>query len=315
MLEKHVLLFLLLTITPFSFCCAQGIEIFEVEDFDLRGNVESCFVITDYGKEEYYFDETGRLTKAVTRYNDSDYETTYYKYVNQELIEKRVENYQDNRFDRATSLANFYTIDSTSNRKVTEKIISYEKELLEQNVYSYDEDGKLVLIKYTNTDGTDENTITYEDGDLGQVVTQKVNDVLLKTVLKSKLKSEKDSLLENVVTEKYFKGELNTKTEEIFNGANKLLSSKSYLYDSPTEKWISQGEYYNTYDEKGLLLSTKTKERFGFSTKEYIYQFDGTAANNWVKEIITPANAYKTRKITYYKVPSSEEKGELDGQN
>src|SRR5690606_517432 len=79
---------------------AQEIKIFSIGDFDLKGAVKSCLVITDYGKEEYDFNEDGLLTKAVTRYSDSDYDITLYKLNGKELSEKRVENYRDGSFVR-----------------------------------------------------------------------------------------------------------------------------------------------------------------------------------------------------------------------
>ena len=53
--------------------------------------------------------KNGLLTKSVTRYNDTDYDVTYYKYAEGERsIEKRSETYRDNKFDPSTSIANFY---------------------------------------------------------------------------------------------------------------------------------------------------------------------------------------------------------------
>ena len=57
-----------------------------------------------------------------------DYDKTYYKYTHGELKEKRFENYRDGEFFSATSIANFYEIDTSLNRKITEKIMSYDKE-------------------------------------------------------------------------------------------------------------------------------------------------------------------------------------------
>ena len=307
MLKKYLILFLFANISAVPFLYGQEIKIFKVEDFDLRGNVESCLVITDYGKEEYYFDSTGRLTKSVTRYNDTDYEVTYYKYINNELKERRVENYRNNSFDSATSLANFYIPDSTANRKITEKIVSYEKELLEQNVYFYDEEEKLTRIAHTDTNGTDENTFAYSESDNGTIVTQKRNGVVSETIQTIFGVSKSDSLQKKVLTQKYLDGQLYTKTVEVFDGNEKLLSYSSALYDSSTEKWIPQEDLTYSYAENGVLAHIKSK-RMGFTTtKEYIYQFDGTEANNWVKEIVTPDNTYTTRRINYYELPAKEE--------
>ncbi|NNE77847.1 MAG: hypothetical protein HKN31_12335 [Pricia sp.] len=298
MIKKNYFIFLLLVMAIPSILHSQEIKIFEIEDFDLKGNVKSCRVITDYGKEEYHFDEDGRLTKAVTRYNDTNYETTFYKYKNGELKEKRVENYRDNRFDRGTSLANFYEIDTTDNRKVTEKIVSYTKELLEKNVYFYDEEEKLIKMVHTDTNGTDENIIEHTIGEKETTVITTRNDDMVKSVHSSEL----DSLNKKIVTVNYLHGEPNAKTEEVFT-SDKLLSSKDFSMDGSTQKWNQEKEITYTYDEDGVLSQTTTKMGAMIKTQEYIYQFDGTQYNNWVKEIITPDNAYKTRRITYYEVP------------
>lgn len=73
-----LLCFYLFTFVIFNLT-AQEFKIFNVEDFELRGPVKTCLVITDYGREEYQFDQEGRLTKLVTKYNESDYEITLYK--------------------------------------------------------------------------------------------------------------------------------------------------------------------------------------------------------------------------------------------
>jgi len=305
MLKKFLILFFFAGISPYLY--GQEIKIFKIEDFDLRGNVESCLVITDYGKEEYYFDKMGRLTKSVTRFNDSDYETTYYKYVNNELVERRVENYLDDTFDNATSLANFYSIDTTANRKVIEKIVSYEKELLEQNIYFYGKEGKLTRIAHTDTNGTDENTFTYRETENETSVTQKRNGVVSETIQTTLSVSKIDSLQKTVLTQKYLDGQLYTKTVEVFDDDQKLLSHNSALYDSSTEKWILQEDLTYGYTENGVLDNVKSKRRGFTTTKEYIYQFDGTEANNWVKEIVTPENTYTTRRISYYELPEADE--------
>jgi len=303
MLKKHTILFLFLFVGLPSLLLSQEIKTFNISDFNLIGNVKSCLVITDYGKEEYYFDITGRLTKSVTRFNDFDYEATYYKYKNNELIEKRVENYRDNTFDKATSIANFYEIDTSSTRKVTEKIVSYTKQLLEQNVYRYNAKGQLMKMTRTDTDGTDQNLFTYDSIDGKSTITQTLNGIPLEVVQTWNDKSEDGSLLTLKTIEKYFDGALNTKSEEVYNADKKLISKADSLFDTSTEKWIPQEQISYTYGNDGVLAKTDTNRHNLLITKEYIYQFDGTENHNWVKEIITPDNTYKTRRIKYYEAP------------
>lgn len=291
-----------------SHVTSQEIKTFEISDFNLRGNVKSCSVITDYGKEDYYFDTMGRLTKSVTRFNDFDYESTYYKYKNDELVEKRVENYRDNTFDKAISLAHFYEIDSSANRKVTEKIVSYtHKQLLEQNVYRYNEKGELIKMTHTDSDGTDENLISHDTIDGKNTMTQILNGKPLKAVYTWNEKAENGTLLLLKTIEKYFDGVPNTKSQEVYNADKKLISKTDSLFDTSTEKWLLQEQVGYTYGENGILAKTETNRSNLMITKEYIYQFDGTENNNWVKEIITPDNTYKTRKIKYYEAPDPSE--------
>ncbi len=311
MSKNYTIFFFILSIGLPSIALSQEIKTFKISDFNLNGNVKSCLVITDYGKEEYYFDTSGRLTKSITRFNDFDYETTYYKYQNNELIEKKVENYRDNTFDKATSIANFYVIDTSANRKVTEKIVSYtNKQLLEQNVYRYNAKGELMKMTRTDTDGTDENIISHDTIDGKNSMTQTLNGKPLEVVRSWNEESENGALLTLKTVEKYFDGVLNTKSQEVYNADKKLISKVDSLFDTSTEKWIPQEQISYTYGENGILAKTETNRGDLIITKEYIYQFDGTANNNWVKEIITPDNTYKTRKIKYYEAPILPKEGQ-----
>lgn len=300
---KYTILFFFLSIGLPCLLVSQEIKTFKISDFGLSGNVKSCLVITDYGKEEYYFDTSGRLTKSITRFSDSDYETTYYKYQNNELIEKRVENYRDNTFDKATSIANFYEIDTSTAKKVTEKIISYTKQLLEQNVYRYNLEGQLMKMTRTDTDGTDEYIMSYDTIDGKSTMTHSLNGKPVEIAQTWNQESEDGSLLALKTTTKYFGGNLNTKSEVAYNADKKLISKSDSLFDISIEKWIPQEEISYTYGDNGILAKTETKRRNLIITKEYIYQFDGTENDNWVKEIVTPDNTYKTRRIKYYDVP------------
>ncbi|MBT9188599.1 hypothetical protein [Zobellia russellii] len=281
-----------------SMVFSQDIEIFKISDFNLKGNVKSCLVITDYGKEEYYFNPEGFLTKSVTRYNDTDYETTYYKFKDGFLKERRIENYMDGVFDYATSIASLYEIDTVA-RKITEKIVSYEKKQLEKNVYSYDTDEKLVKLVRTNTSGIDEIDFEYVKNDTVDTVSKKVNGVLSKLVTTTSF-VENDRKFKKVISKNYMEGNLASKTVEVLNSKSKVIQHKEFMFDGSTEKWISLNDESYQYDENGFLSVVTTKKRFGELTQEYIYQFDGTSANNWVKEIITPSNTYTTRRIKYY---------------
>ena len=128
MISKNTQFLTLIFLTIVCTIQGQEIQLFTLEDFDLRNEVKFCLVSTDYGKEEYDFNKKGFLTKSVTRYNDTDYDVVHYKYEEGDLIEKRSESYRDNAFDPSTSIAHFYEIDSTDNLKIQERIFSYDKE-------------------------------------------------------------------------------------------------------------------------------------------------------------------------------------------
>lgn len=286
---------------------SQEIKIFKVEDFDLTGSVQSCLVSTDYGKEEYDFNENGLLTKSVTRYNDLDYDITYYKYANGQLLEKRLENYRENTFDSATSIANLYTIDSTSNLKITEKIVSYNKDFLDQYEYYYKANTLVKLVR-SNNDGIDETIISFTDVKGEKTKTYTINGEVEQSERES-LKQENDSLIEkNILTKKFIEGQPNSAIEEVFDGRNKLIVKTLFFFDEKIKQLTPQEILKYTYDEEGMLLSSSSIRGEEVVDKEYLYQYDKNG--NWIKEIITPDNAYKTRKITYYGVAEREVKQE-----
>ena len=304
MVKKCALLILfLLGMQSDSF--SQEIKMFTLADFDLRGNVKSCLVRTDYGKEEFDFDKDGRLTKSVTRYNEQDYDITRYLYENGELIEKRVENYRDNIFDKSISIANFYTIDSLPERKITEEIISYTKEFLEQNEYHYDSDGNLIKIVHTDNDGVDETLVGYEtvNGETTQTFT--LNGVVQESVRTSSRKTVNDLVEKIVLTKKFLEGTPYAATENVFDANQKLLSQTEFKYDEEIKQLAATKTINYTYDPQGALARTETKIGNSLATKTYIYQFDkgqeGENAN-WIKQIITPENTYSTRRVKYYQM-------------
>ena len=289
-----------------SLAQSQEIEIFTTADFDLKGPVKSCLVSTKYGKEEYDFNKEGKLTKSVTRYNDEDYDVTYYKFKRGELIEKRFENYRNNIFDSSTSYANFYVIDTIPVRKVTEKIITYDKEFLDRYEYLYNADGILVKIIRTNNDGNDETLIEYTDYKGEQTQTNSLNGTILKSVRNSTKKAKNKSEQRVVLTKKFLEGESHTALEEIFNSEGKLIFETRFIQDLKKKQFAPNEVISYEYDEKGMLVKSVSKSGKITDVKEFIYQFDKEEKGNWIKEIITPENAYITRKISYYEAEASE---------
>lgn len=277
---------------------AQEPQIFKVEDFDLKGNVKSCLVVTNYGKEEYEFDEEGLLTKSVTRFSDTDYDVTHYKFSEDgELTEKRLENYRDGEFEASTSFGNFYSVDQAEPRIVTEKIFSYDEQFLDSYQYHYDADGKLIKMVHSGTDGEDETQIEHTGEGRYQQQTYFMNDVIQKAITTT---YDEEGINKTVLNTRYQDGVKTSATEKVFDKDLKLLSETEMSVEEKTKKFVQQEMKTYFYDDKGMLNKLITKEGEVKTVQEYIYQYDNEATGNWVKEIITPDNLYTTRRIKYY---------------
>lgn len=290
----------LLVFSFFSESNAQEFKIFSLSDFDLKDSVKTCLVITNYGKEEYEFSKEGLLTKSVTRYNENDYDVTYYKYVGDELLEKRSESYRDDTFDPSTSIANFYEIDSLPKRKITEKIVSYEKEFLDQYVYEFNDKGNLVKMIRSNNDGTDVTLVDYKKYQGESTITYSMNNVPLKSIRTSSQKGNNGTVQKVVLTKEFLKGEENMAFEEVYGPEGKLLAQQEFEFDREEKSFVPTVRTTFKYDANGMLIEEVAKKGNLIERKEYIYQYDKEEGGNWVKQIITPDNTYKTRKITYY---------------
>ncbi|MCB0373177.1 MAG: hypothetical protein KDD31_09235 [Muricauda sp.] len=304
-MKKHYSTLLFVSFFQVFGLWSQEVQIFKVEDFDLRGKVKSCLVITDYGRELFEFNEDGILTKTVTQYNDQDQDITDYKYENGELVEKRMESYKNNVLDESTSMANFYTIDTVPTRKVVEKIISYDKQFLEREEYQYDESGKLVRIISSNVDGVDETTFEYTPYKNELTISTFTNGILEKAVRTSEKKTTKGTQ-KVVLTKEYVDGEPNTAVEEVFHPDGNLFTREEFLYDLGEKEFVSQKKLFHHYKD-GVLDKVTTKTLNTESVDEFIFQFDSHTPKNWVKQIVTPDNTYTTRVIKYYPEDSKEE--------
>jgi hypothetical protein len=226
------------------------------------------------------------------------------------LVEKRFENYRNNVFDSNTSYANFYTIDTIPVRKVTEKIISYDKEFLDRYEYLYNADEILVKIIRTNNDGNDETLIEYTDYKGEQTQTNSLNGTILKSVRNSTKKAKDKTQHRVVLTKNFLEGEPNVALEEIFDTEGKLISETKFDHDLVEKQFVPTEKITHEYDKMGMLIKSTTKKGESIDVKEYIYQFDNGETGNWIKEIITPENTYTTRKIKYYEVEATEIKEE-----
>lgn len=278
----------------------QEIKLFSVSDFDLTGPVKSCTVITDYGREEFVFNEDGALAQSITRYNDTDYEISIYKYSDGQLTEKRLEHYREGEFDKKTSMANFYAVDTTGNKKITEKIISYNKELLYQYEYYYDGEGRLSRIKRTTNDAIDNTFLEYETYKGEETVSHFQNGELIKSVRTSKTKVDGNEEMTKVLTKLFVDGKPNTAVEQTFNSKGLLMVEASFTYDENDGKFVSRTTKKYRYNNRSAMVELHIKTGNTEMVKNYIYQYDNAENGNWVKQIVTPDNAYTTRKIVYY---------------
>ncbi|MFX0558057.1 hypothetical protein ACOCEA_14750 [Maribacter sp. CXY002] len=300
---NYIFLFLILIVSGYAF--SQEVRIFTLQDFDLKDSVKSCLVSTKYGKEEYDFNKKGLLTKSVTRYNENDYDIVFYKYKNGELSEKRSETYRDNVFDPTTSIAHFYTLDTTSNRKITEKIFTYDKEFMDQYIYSYDDNGDLVKMIHTDNEGTDETLVEYKKYKGEYTITYFINNVPLKSIRTSRKRKKDGSFQKIVLTKEFLKGEENIAFEEVYDEKERLTAQQEFDYDEESKSFVPTIRTTYVYDENGMLTEELAKGPQNTDKKEYIYQYDRGGNGNWVKQIVTPENSYTTRKIIYYTTEKS----------
>ena len=103
-----------------------------------------------------------------------------------------------------------------------------------------------------------------------------------------------------MLAKKFIKGKPSSALEEEFDGRNNLISKKQFFFSEKTKQFEPQEIVKYDYDENGMLLSTKATSGNVIETLEFLYQFDKNG--NWIKEIIIPDNAYKTRNISYYEI-------------
>lgn len=299
-MKKHYLLLFLLLIQISPKVLAQEIKTFTRQDFDLRGNVKICQVITPYGQEVFEFDVLGRLIKTTTQYNKQDKDITAYKFEAGHLVEKRLESYKDNVLDLASSMAHFYALDTTANMLIKEQIISYDKEFVELQEYQYNEAGVLEKIMVSHENAVDELQLEHTAYKNEETKTYFENGVLQKSIRKSIRKGKDGADLDVVLTKFYLDGEPNKAIEAITNKLGLLLSEEVFLYDVADKVFASAEKHSYSYDAQGVLAKEEIKMGNTTAVKEYIFKFDNHPEPNWVKKIVTPENTFTSRKITYY---------------
>ncbi len=277
---------------------AQETKIFTTEDYDLVGHVKSCLVLTDYGREEFEFDKAGLLTKSVTRYDDKNYNITYYKYNNGYITERRDEVYRDGKFEENSSIAHFFELDTLQQKKITERIVAYNKEFLDRYEYFFDEGDQLIRIVRSSNEGVDETMVEYSEQKGEATTAYFLNEVLLKTIRESTSKGKDGKEHRIVLTKEYIKGSPDKALEQIFTSSGNLQSEVQYDYSKTEKSFVPVSNSSYEYEEHNKLSSIQKKANGQTATSNYVYQFD--INGNWIKKVITPGNAYTTRRIIYY---------------
>lgn len=281
---------------------AQAVKKLRLEDYDLKGNVKTCTVITDYGQERFEFDSTGTLIKIVTQYNKDDQDITQFSYKNGKLIEKRLESYKNGKLDMQTSMANFFEFDTlSSTKKITEKIISYDKAFFEEQEFYLNDDNKVERIVTSHEDGVDEKKIEYADYKGEKTETTFLNGIIEESIRISKRKNKIGEEVTVKLSKDYVDGEPKKAIERQFDASGKLLSEEFFDYDTKEKQFASLEKRSLVYSQDGVLEKEILTRGNGTSEKTYIFQFDDNEQKNWVKKIITPGNLYTTRRIIYFK--------------
>ena len=308
-LMKRAILPLVFAISVFVPSLLSGQpQVFALQDFELQGPVKSCTVITDYGEERFEFDRKGRLTKALTRFSDTDYEITHYRYAGEELAERRDEVYRDGQFDKSVSFARIYQRDTLSGTEVVEKITSYDQAIREQLTYQFDTIGRLVHMMRIHAEGIDDTEVSYSDYQGEETASYRLNDQLSKSIRKSQKETESGTVSMTLV--KDFVQEVPQKAvERTSDSGGRLLSETRFDWDGEKGAFRKEETREYTYNQDGFPASeTITHYRtegavnkaYRTEKKEFIYQRDGRTPGNWIKKITTPENSFSTRRITYY---------------
>lgn len=283
---------------------AQEPERFTLKDFQLRGPVKTCVVKANYGEETFEFDEEGRLTRSVTRFNEQDYDITIYKYDAGRLTERRDEVYREGRFDAQTSMAHIYKADSTRSA-ISEVILSYDQSYQEQKESFFDSEGKIIRKVRTDYDGTDEVLVEYSQYKDELTATYTRNGNMIKTVRSSSRKGNQGTISVELVKE--FEGGQPVKAVETWRDQDNNTLKEThfeYLIEEESFKPVSQTTY--TYDSEGFPESVVKKSLREADKddepviQEFIYQMDGNKIGNWVRKVTTPENSIIVRSITYY---------------
>ncbi len=285
---------------------AQLPESFTRVDFELVGPVKTCVVKANYGQETFEFDRSGRLVKSLTRYSDSDYDITYYRYRDSLLSERRDEIYRNKAFDQQSSIAHIYKRDTADQARLVEKITSYDRSFQEQVAYYFGEAGRLERIVRTDASGVDETRLEYSAFKTESTASHYLNGQLHKTVRTSRQEGEAGPITIRLVKE-FLGGVPQNAVERTLDADGKLIRETSFGYDGNKESFVPVKTTEYMYNEQEFTEQEKTT-RHGTSgpagekttVRDFVYQMDGGDPGNWIRKVIIPENTYIVRQIEYY---------------
>ena len=217
-----------------------------------------------------------------------------------------MESYKGNQVDPSSSMAYFYSIDTTGNKKIKEQIVSYDKEFVEVQEYQYNQEGQLEKIIVSHENAVDEIVIESTVYKNEKTKTYFENGIVQKSIRESTAKDRTRGEVKVVLTKTYLDGEPNRAVEEMKNEKGLLISKEVFQYDIGAKKFVAVEKHNFEYDKEGNLSKEVIGQGNATSVKEFVFQFDDNEQKNWVKKIITPENTFTTRRITYYPSPDEE---------
>jgi hypothetical protein len=288
----------------------QEKSFFTTSDYDLNGQVQTCEVLNDYGREVFTFDRNGRLLRLETLFPGDDRNVTTYRFEEGELTEKRVEYVSNGVVDKSQSFLYSYSTSFEGElMKVEEDIVSYDTRFLEKRVFHYDYLGVLQRIVKSHSDALDEIRIERrKSGDT--LIVEKWLNQELQQVDKTYTLQENDGLYKYHYSEDIFQGEPYEAERSRYNAAGKRVEYQKMFYDPGNDRYKTDATHTYTYDEKGALEKEIIQRGAAVYEKEYVFVFDSHKPANWIRKIQMPENAFVSRKITYFASGNEPDKSE-----
>jgi YD repeat-containing protein len=291
----------LLFLFSISWGTAQEVLIKKREDYQLKGPVKKCTVLTSYGKEVFEFNRKGWLERITSFFNETDYHITNYIYSNSGIKERRIEYYEGGIIDREASIANFYQKDSVSSKIISENVVDYTGNLIEQKSYVYDSLSRVKTIYKRSPQGRFTTQISYSKDSLGSTfITAYYLDSIINKKVFITLPKKNDKEIYTHVTKQFLDSEPVEESFVLINEKDEVTLRETSFYDPEKESWVLNSSIRYRYDSKGKVVEQKTQQGNSLFTQQYTYQVDGTPYSNWIKQIILPNLTYTTRIVEYF---------------